>query len=73
MYNVFEDVLPRGARDVEDIKLTLLDHGALGAVMTGSGPAVFGLFSDEAGAGDAYAKLRSSYKECYKTQTAQRI
>lgn len=52
MYNVFEDALERrGARAVAEIKGALLDNGALGAVMSGSGSAVFGLFaSDEAAA-----------------------
>ena len=68
MYNVFEDVLPRGARDIAEIKYTFLDNGALGAVMTGSGPAVFGLFDDERRAKTAYENLRVKYKECYLAQ-----
>ena len=44
MYNVFEDVGDRRMRTVSQIKGQLLDHGALGAVMTGTGSAVFGVF-----------------------------
>ena len=47
MYNVFEEVDDRRMRSVREIKSSLLDHGALGAVMTGSGSAVFGVFADE--------------------------
>lgn len=65
MYNVFEDVLPRGAREIAEIKYHLLDDGALGAVMTGSGPAVFGIFDDEKRARLAYEQLKAKYKECY--------
>jgi len=72
MYNVFEDVLPRGERDIADIKYALLDNGALGAVMTGSGPAVFGLFDDEACSLLAYESLRRNYKECYHTKSVER-
>jgi len=72
MYNVFEDVMPRGVRDIADIKYALLDHGALGAVMTGSGPAVFGLFDDGSNAEKAYEHLKSSYRECYLTETTER-
>jgi len=73
MYNVFEDVLPRGARDVADIKYIMLDNGALGAVMTGSGPAVFGLFISETSAKDAYEKLKLNYSECYLAKTTKRL
>ena len=45
MYNVFEDVDDRRMRTVADIKSRLLDAGALGAVMTGTGSAVFGVFA----------------------------
>jgi len=68
MYNVFEDALPRGARDIAEIKYAFLDDGALGTVMTGSGPAVLGLFDDEMRAKLAYEHLRLKYKECYLTQ-----
>lgn len=43
--NVFEEVLPEDlGRRVRDIKGALLDAGALGASMTGTGSAVFGFF-----------------------------
>ena len=45
MYNVFEDVDDRRMRTVGEIKGRLLDHGALGAIMTGTGSAVFGVFA----------------------------
>jgi 4-diphosphocytidyl-2-C-methyl-D-erythritol kinase len=70
---VFEDVLPRGARDIAEIKYTLLDKGALGAVMTGSGPAIIGLFDNEACAQGAYEFLKLDYKECFLTETVERI
>ena len=72
MFNVFESILPRGAHEIEDIKYELLDNGALGAVMTGSGPAVLGLFDSEPHAQRAYERLKSSYKDCYLTRTAGR-
>jgi 4-diphosphocytidyl-2-C-methyl-D-erythritol kinase len=42
---------------IEHIKLALLDQGALGSLMTGSGSAVFGLFADRVGALKAKAAL----------------
>ena len=50
MYNVFEDVDDRRLRTVRDIKGRLLDGGALAAVMTGTGSAVFGVFESLAAA-----------------------
>jgi 4-diphosphocytidyl-2-C-methyl-D-erythritol kinase len=73
MYNVFEDVLPQGTREIADIKYALLDNGALGATMTGTGPAVFGIFDKAAYAKAAFEHLRSSYKECFLAEDAGRI
>jgi 4-diphosphocytidyl-2-C-methyl-D-erythritol kinase len=42
---------------IENIKVALLDQGALGSLMTGSGSAVFGLFADKVGALKAKAAL----------------
>jgi 4-diphosphocytidyl-2-C-methyl-D-erythritol kinase len=69
MYNVFEDVLPRGKADINEIKGLLLDAGALGAVMTGSGPAVFGLFDNKSNAQTAYEHLKTEYNDCFITET----
>jgi 4-diphosphocytidyl-2-C-methyl-D-erythritol kinase len=73
MYNVFEDVLPKGTGAIGEIKASLGDSGALGAVMTGTGSAVFGIFQDEALARIAYNTLKSSYNECYLTTPAPQI
>ena len=53
MYNVLEDpaqvvMKQMGAGDlVSDLKHIMLDYGALGTLMSGSGPTVFGLFDRE--------------------------
>jgi len=73
MYNVFEDVLPRGERDIAAIKYALIDSGALGAVMTGSGPAVFGLFDNKTDAANACEQLKINYNECFLAETTGRI
>ena len=73
MDNVFEDILTRGAKEIADIKFSMLDHGALGSVMTGTGPAVFGMFDDGAKAREAYERLNTRYRESYLTETAGRL
>jgi len=69
MYNVFEDVLPRGKNDIAEIRNTMLDNNALGAVMTGSGPSVFGLFDSKENTETAYKQLKENYMECFMTKT----
>ena len=65
MYNVFEDVLPTRCGEITMIRERLLDAGALGAVMTGTGSAVFGLFADASGAESARERLAENYSECF--------
>ena len=66
LYNVFEDVLePRRQAEINEIKAALIDCGALGASMSGSGPSVFGLFADEARAQDACGRLLKSYRDVF--------
>lgn len=66
MYNVFEDVLePRRFSQIASIKAALIDCGALGASMSGSGPSVFGLFSSPDAAQAAAMRLRETYQDVF--------
>lgn len=68
VFNVFEGVLPpRQRREIESIKTALLQAGALGAAMSGTGPTVFGLFARETEAEAAVRLLRESYREVFLT------
>ncbi len=70
LYNVFEDALPeRCAAKVDQVKHVLIQQGALGAAMSGTGSAVFGLFEREEEAQSAYEELRALYPETFLTQT----
>ncbi len=46
MYNIFEDIIEREREEVVQIKALLYDCGAERAMMSGSGPSVFGIFTD---------------------------
>jgi len=70
MFNVFEDVLPKKCAEVGVIKHRLLDAGALGAVMTGTGSAVVGVFDSREAAAAAAAELGQSYQECFTASPA---
>lgn len=70
MYNVFEDVLPeRQLARVADIKNILIQQGALGANMSGTGPTAFGLFSSQSQAQAAYDVLKQRYQEVFLAET----
>jgi 4-diphosphocytidyl-2-C-methyl-D-erythritol kinase len=73
MYNVFEDVDDRRLRAVAEIKGRLLDHRALGAIMTGTGSAVFGVFERAEDAESACQALRSEYKLCCTARPVPRL
>lgn len=71
MYNVFEDVLePRRMDAIADIKAALIDCGALGASMSGSGPAVFGLFDSAQAAQAAFDRLGENWRDVFLCETA---
>lgn len=61
MGNVLETVTIPNYPVIDEIKKHMLSHGAVGAMMSGSGPTVFGLFDDEATAKKAYKAMRSSH------------
>ena len=68
VYNVFEAVLqPNQRKEIDRIKSAMIQYGALGSAMTGSGPTVFGLFDKEDRARDAVAHLREQYSEVFLT------
>ena len=57
LYNIFEAPVLAERPVAADVKQTLLDEGALGAMMSGSGPSVFGVFEDRERAEVAVAAL----------------
>lgn len=57
-----------GAKDNEAIKAALRAHGALAALMTGSGAAVFGIFAEEAPARAAAEALKAQWPQVYVAQ-----
>ncbi len=63
--NVFEEGIHKRHPIVRRIKKRMLQYGALGSIMTGSGPTVFGIFKDYEKAKSASEKLRRIYKQTY--------
>lgn len=59
--NVMEQVVLKRHPAVQEIKERLLKEGALAALMSGSGPTVFGLFPSPTAADQALAAVQHSY------------
>ena len=57
--NTFEAVVPQDSA-VWTVRQQLLTHGALNAMMSGSGSAVFGIFTSKAQAQNACASMQDS-------------
>jgi 4-diphosphocytidyl-2-C-methyl-D-erythritol kinase len=58
LFNHLEEVVSRKYPQIAIMKKVLFSAGALSALMTGSGPAVFGLFPQEKSAAGAYVKIK---------------
>ena len=69
MGNVLELVTVPAHPVIEEIKRYMLEAGALGAMMSGSGPTVFGIFDTQAKARKAYHAMRAGRlaKQLYLT------
>ncbi len=65
LYNRFEEVLQ--LKEVHKIKNLLIKHGALNACMSGTGSAVFGIFTDEKIATTCKANIEKIYKNVFFT------
>ena len=66
LYNDFDSLLM--LEQVQQIKADMLKSGALSAVMSGSGPTVYGIFNDIEKANLALKDLEQQYKDVYITQ-----
>ena len=71
--NILETVTVKRYPTINDIKNTLLDDNALGALMSGSGPTVFGLFNDESTAEAASEHIKDAfgYKDVFICRPAE--
>ena len=69
MGNVLERVTVPAYPVIDEIKQLMLENGALGSMMSGSGPTVFGIFTSYTQAKEAYEKIEKSglSKQIYLT------
>lgn len=67
--NTLEKVVEKIHPDTNTIKSIMKENGAISSMMTGSGSAIFGLFSNETSLDNAFNILKKSYTNIYKTKT----
>ena len=67
--NVMELVTAAKRRQIGEIKAFLTENGADGTLMSGSGPTVYGLFSDEGRARTAAKMLSRRFADTFLTET----
>ena len=72
MVNVLESVTSKMHEEIQDIEKTMLEHNALGSMMSGSGPTVFGLFDDKDEALKARGKLLKKYNQVYVVGSSEK-
>lgn len=65
LFNVFETVVEPERPAVSELKDIMLSSNAAGAMMSGSGTSVFGIFDDEISAREALAALKSCGAEAH--------
>ena len=69
MRNIMEKPMVEEYPIIQEIKDIMLNHGALGALMSGSGATVFGLFDDEERLLFTEKKLKQNFDKVYSCLT----
>ena len=69
LFNSFEELIIKKYPEIGKIKDRLIEEGALGALMSGSGPTVFGIAQNKEQALKIYKKLKSEYKSIWVVHT----
>jgi len=72
MVNVLESVSIRKSPEIGVIKRRMIELGAINALMCGSGPSVFAIFSDADVANQAYSVFKQEYTQVYLVSSYQR-
>lgn len=69
MKNLLENVTLREHRSISQIKRGMIKYGAIGAMMSGSGPSVFAFFDDMLKAQRCYDEMKKKYLDTFITRT----
>jgi 4-diphosphocytidyl-2-C-methyl-D-erythritol kinase len=69
MQNDLEAVTMARYPVLADIKAWLIERGAIGSLMSGSGPTVFGVFRETREAEEAGSLARGAWRDCWVAVT----
>jgi 4-diphosphocytidyl-2-C-methyl-D-erythritol kinase len=69
MGNVLETVTTKMHPIIPELKQKLMEYGAIGSLMSGSGPTVFGIFEDVSTAQGAYNNIKTLVNEIFLVKT----
>ena len=69
LHNDFEPIVTKKYKVINDIKTNLLRNDALNAMVSGSGPTVFGIFNSIYEAREAFFKIQYDYPFVFLTKT----
>ncbi len=69
LYNDFEPIVMKKYKVINEIKTNLLRNDALNALVSGSGPTVFGIFNSIYEAREAFFKIQYDYPFVFLTKT----
>lgn len=69
LYNKFENVIIPKIENVQKIKDIMVNNGAIGALMSGSGPSVFGIFNTEKTQKIAFDALKNNGIKAFLCKT----
>lgn len=72
MVNVLESVTSKKYKVINEIESIIMDFNALGTLMSGSGPTVFGIFKSEEDALKCKVELLKRYKQVYFTKNSDK-
>ena len=72
MVNVLETVTSKKHTEISDIEKIMNENKALGSMMSGSGPTVFGLYKNEEDALKGKKELLKKYKQVYVVKSSEK-
>ena len=72
MVNVLEEVTSKKYSDIKVIEDIIAKNGAMGTMMSGSGPTVFGFFDNEEKAKRARVELLENYSQVYVVTSSEK-
>lgn len=72
LYNVMEEISISYCPEIQEIKEKMYEFNCIKALMSGSGPTVFGIYKNDKDIEDAYNYFKKLYKKTFKVKTMER-